>query len=114
MASSLGLSLGKANYCLRALIARGLVKAVNYRNSNNKLSYLYLLTPAGIAAKSDMTRQFLARKMTEFEALRLEIEQLKVEAGRGVPDAAAGDVLSAAPMVARVQASPSTSRQMVP
>jgi len=79
VASSLGISLGKANYCMRALMEKGLVKAENYRSNSNKLSYLYILTPAGVAAKAEMTRQFLARKVEEYEALRLEIEQLKRE-----------------------------------
>ena len=75
----MGVSLGKANYCLRALIAKGLVKAENYRKSSNKLAYLYLLTPAGVAAKADMTRRFLARKVNEYEALGKEIERLERE-----------------------------------
>ncbi|MCH7876257.1 MAG: MarR family EPS-associated transcriptional regulator [Gemmatimonadetes bacterium] len=79
VASSLGVSLGTANYCLRALITKGLVKAENYRKSSNKLAYLYLLTPAGVAAKADLTRQFLIRKVKEYEALRLEIERLQRE-----------------------------------
>ena len=79
LASFVGVSLGKANYCLRALIAKGLVKAENYRKSSNKLAYLYFLTPAGVAAKADLTRQFLARKVKEYEALRLEIEGLERE-----------------------------------
>jgi EPS-associated MarR family transcriptional regulator len=79
LASSLGMSLGKANYCLRALIEKGFVKAENYRNSHNKAAYLYLLTPSGIAAKAELTRQFLARKVREYEELRLEIELLRHE-----------------------------------
>ena len=79
VASSVGVSLGKANYCLRALIAKGFVKAKNYRKSGNKLAYLYLLTPAGVAAKADLTRQFLARKVREYDALRQEIEGLERE-----------------------------------
>jgi EPS-associated MarR family transcriptional regulator len=79
VASSLGMSLGKANYCLRALIAKGFVKAENYRNSSNKLAYFYLLTPSGIAAKAELTRQFLALKMREYEELGVEIERLKQE-----------------------------------
>lgn len=79
LASSLGVSLGKANYCLHALIEKGFVKAGNYRNSNNKLAYFYLLTPSGIAAKAELTRQFLARKVREYEELRLEIERLQRE-----------------------------------
>ena len=80
-ANSLGMSVGKVNYCLKALIAKGFVKAENYRNSSNKLAYFYLLTPSGIAAKAEMTRQFLARKMREYEELRVEIELLKQEDG---------------------------------
>ena len=79
VSSSVGVSLGKANYCLRALIAKGFVKAENYRKSGNRLAYLYLLTPAGVAAKAGLTRQFLARKVKEYEALRLEIERLERE-----------------------------------
>jgi EPS-associated MarR family transcriptional regulator len=77
LASSLGMSLGKANYCLRALIEKGFLKAENYKNSKNKLSYLYVLTPSGMAEKAGLTREFLARKVQEYEALRLEIEQLR-------------------------------------
>jgi EPS-associated MarR family transcriptional regulator len=79
LASSLGMSLGKANYVLRALIERGFLKAENYRNSRNKLGYLYVLTPSGMAQKAILTRRFLTRKMKEYEDLRLEIEQLKRE-----------------------------------
>jgi EPS-associated MarR family transcriptional regulator len=77
LASSLGVSLGKANYVLRALIEKGFVKAENYRNNTNKLAYLYILTPSGLTAKAELTRQFLARKLREYEDLRLEIEQLR-------------------------------------
>lgn len=73
------MSLGKANYCIRALIEKGFVKAENYRNSSNKLGYLYVLTPSGITAKAELARYFLARKVQEYEALRLEIEQLRKE-----------------------------------
>jgi EPS-associated MarR family transcriptional regulator len=79
LASSLGMSLGKVNYCLRALIEKGFVKAENYRNNANKLAYFYLLTPTGIAAKAELTRRFLARKVREYEELQLEIERLKRE-----------------------------------
>jgi len=79
VASALGMSLGKANYCLRALIARGFVKVENYRNSRNKLAYFYLLTPTGMAHKADLTRRFLARRMREYDELRAEIEQLRLE-----------------------------------
>jgi MarR family transcriptional regulator, temperature-dependent positive regulator of motility len=79
---SLGVSLGKANYCLRALVARGFVKVENYRSSRNKAAYFYLLTPTGMAAKAEMTRRFLARKMKEYDELRIEIERLRDEAAR--------------------------------
>jgi MarR family transcriptional regulator, temperature-dependent positive regulator of motility len=79
VASSLGMSVGKVNYCLKALIARGFVKAENYRNSSNKLAYFYLLTPSGITAKAELTRNFLARKMREYDELKLEIERLREE-----------------------------------
>lgn len=85
-AASLGMSIGKVNYCFKALIQKGLVKAENYRNSSNKLAYLYLLTPAGITAKADMTRQFLARKMEEYDALRREIERLQQESEATAPN----------------------------
>lgn len=79
VASSLGMSLGKANYCLRALMEKGFVKVENYRNSTNKLAYFYLLTPSGVSAKAELTRQFLIRKIREYEELRAEIEQLQQE-----------------------------------
>ncbi len=73
------MSLGKANYVLRALLDKGFVKVQNFRNSSDKLAYAYLLTPEGVAAKAELTRNFLARKIEEYDALRLEIEQLRVE-----------------------------------
>jgi EPS-associated MarR family transcriptional regulator len=79
VASSLGMSVGKVNYCLKALIDKGFVKAENYRNSSNKLAYFYLLTPSGITAKAELTRNFLARKMREYDELKLEIERLRQE-----------------------------------
>jgi EPS-associated MarR family transcriptional regulator len=79
MARELGVSLGKAHYCLSALLGKGFVKVQNFRNSTNKRGYVYLLTPAGAAAKADLTRHFLARKREEYDALRLEIERLQRE-----------------------------------
>jgi len=79
LARSLGVSLGKTHYCVRALLDKGLLKMQNFRNSDNKLSYAYLLTPAGIAAKTELTRSFLAIKMREYETLRCEIEELQRE-----------------------------------
>lgn len=79
VAHELGMSLGKANYVLRALLGKGFVKVQNFRNSQNKRGYAYLLTPEGVAAKAELTRLFLARKIEEYDALRLEIERLKAE-----------------------------------
>lgn len=83
VASAVGVSLGKTHYCLRALIAKGFVKAENYRKSRNKLAYLYLLTPSGVAAKADLTRRFLAIKIREYEKLTEEIERLRLESNDG-------------------------------
>lgn len=79
MAREMGVSLGKTNYCLRALLGKGFVKVQNFRNSTNKRGYAYLLTPEGVAAKAELTRHFLARKRDEYDALRLEIERLQQE-----------------------------------
>ena len=79
IAREMGVSLGKANYCLHALVGKGFVKVQNFRNSTNKRAYLYLLTPDGVAAKANLTRHFLARKREEYDALRLELERLQRE-----------------------------------
>ena len=79
LAHKLGVSLGKVNYCLQALIQKGWVKANNFKNSNNKAAYAYLLTPTGIDRKAHITARYLRRKIEEYEALRNEIEQLKSE-----------------------------------
>ena len=81
LADELGVSVGKVNYCLKALIDRGLVKANNFRNSQNKRAYLYVLTPKGLTEKSRNAVRFLQRKTAEYEALRKEIDQLRREAG---------------------------------
>jgi len=81
LARELGISLGKVNYCLNALIDKGWVKARNFRNSRNKLGYAYLLTPRGMDNKATIAMHFLQRKMTEYEALKAEIEQLQREVG---------------------------------
>ena len=80
LAATLGVSLGKTNFCLKALLDKGLLKVENFRGSHNKLAYAYLLTPAGLVAKASLTSRFLARKMDEYEALRAEIELLRAEA----------------------------------
>ena len=76
----MGMSLGKANYVLKALLEKGFVKVQNFRNSQSRRGYAYLLTPEGMAAKAELTRLFLTRKIAEYDALRLEIERLKQEA----------------------------------
>lgn len=77
LARALGISLGKVNYCLRALIARGWVKAGNFARSERKSAYAYLLTPAGLAAKARITRRFLHQRLAEYKALQDEIETLR-------------------------------------
>ena len=83
LADKLGMSVGGLNYCLNALIDKGFVKMQNFQNSKNKFKYVYLLTPQGIAEKVAMTSRFLKCKMEEYEALKVEIEALKVEMGEG-------------------------------
>jgi EPS-associated MarR family transcriptional regulator len=85
VARELGVSLGKVNFCLKALIARGWLKASNFKNSNNKAAYMYLLTRRGIEEKTRLTLRFLSIKMEEYERLRVEIEQMRDEARREVP-----------------------------
>ncbi len=82
IAQQLGVSTSGLNYCLNALIDKGWVKVQNFQNSKNKFKYVYLLTPQGIAEKMALTDRFLKRKMTEYEALKSEIEALQREAGR--------------------------------
>jgi EPS-associated MarR family transcriptional regulator len=77
LARELGISLGKVNYCLRALLAKGLLKAQNFKNSKNKLAYAYVLTPAGITARAELTAEFLQVKVREYERLQQEIERLR-------------------------------------
>lgn len=79
LAMELGVSLGKANYCVQALLAKGFIKLQNFRGSRNKLAYAYLLTPSGIAAKSSLALSFLQIKVAEYERLQAEIEQLQRE-----------------------------------
>ncbi len=79
LAENLGVSLGKVNYCLKALLGRGLIKMHNFRNSQNRLAYVYLLTPSGIAEKTLLTKRFLDIKLAEYEMLKQEIEALTKE-----------------------------------
>lgn len=77
LAVRLGVSVGKVNYCLRALVDKGWVKASNFRRSDNKWAYAYLLTPSGVSAKLQLTRDFLTRKEQEFKQLQAEIAVLR-------------------------------------
>jgi len=79
MAKALGISFGGINYCLNALIEKGLVKIYNFNQNQNKFGYAYLLTPAGILEKARLTSSFFKRKLQEYEALKAEIKALKLE-----------------------------------
>lgn len=81
LAQALNLSVGKAHYCLQALLDKGLVKMQRFHDSPRKRAYLYLLTPAGVAEKTALTLRFLQRKTVEYERLREEIESLRREVG---------------------------------
>lgn len=80
LAQQLGISLGKVNFCLKALINVGLVKVSNFRNSKKKSAYMYLLTPRGIEEKAAITMRFLKSKTEEYQALKAELEELRREA----------------------------------
>lgn len=80
-AQELGVSLGKVNYCLRALISRGWVKASNFKNSQNKAAYLYMLTPRGLTGKAQLALVYLQQRMRDYDELRREIEQLQPDGG---------------------------------
>jgi EPS-associated MarR family transcriptional regulator len=77
LAERLGISLGGANYCLKALVEIGHIKAGNFSNNPDKSVYLYLLTPQGFAEKAKLTAGFLKRKMAEYRALKKEIESVR-------------------------------------
>lgn len=79
----IGVSLGKVNYLLKALIAKGVVKMTNFKNSKRRGAYLYLLTPKGLEEKARLAAHFLARKEQEYERLQEEIRVLREEAGKG-------------------------------
>ena len=86
LARELGISVGSINYCFQAMMEKGWVKVQNFSQSQHKMGYVYLLTPAGIAQKSRLTAEFLRRKLLEYETLREDIAQLRAE----LPGAAAG------------------------
>ena len=79
LACALRVSLGKTNFCIKALLEKGLIKLHNFQNSRHKLAYAYLLTPSGIAEKSAITGRFLKRKMAEYEQLSTLIASLQRE-----------------------------------
>lgn len=79
LADAMGVSLGKTNYCLKALLSKGFIKMQSFKKSQSKMAYAYLLTPTGVTEKAGLTGRFLARKVAEFESLALEIEALKSE-----------------------------------
>ena len=74
LANNLGFSLGKLNYCIKALKAKGLIKLKNFKNNKNKINYLYILTPKGISTKTKLTIRFMKKKMREYEELKKEIK----------------------------------------
>jgi len=88
IAEDLGISLGRVNFCVQALIEKGLVKANNFRNNANKRAYLYLLTPRGIEEKAVVTARFLKRKLDEYESLKREVQELQQEAAKATSDSA--------------------------
>ena len=77
LAEALGFSLGKLNYCLKALKEKGLIKINNFQKNPNKFGYVYKLTPKGIAAKTKITIDFMKRKIREYDELKTEIEKEK-------------------------------------
>ena len=79
LANETNISLGGINYCLKALSEKGWIKIRNFQKSNNRISYVYKLTPLGIAEKLTLTQTFLAKKLAEYESLQAEIEALKQE-----------------------------------
>ena len=86
LAQELGVSLGKVNYCLKALIDRGWVKVNNFRNSDNKAAYAYLLTPSGLEEKTRITVRFLKQRIKDYEQLKREIAELEAEVNGGKTD----------------------------
>ncbi len=79
LSKKMGLSLGRVNYVVNALLAKGYIKASRFKNSKNKIAYMYVLTPKGMSARLKQTYSFLQRKLAEFERLKHEIEMLRRE-----------------------------------
>ena len=84
LARKMGVSLGKTNYCIKALVEKGFVKLENFRNSDNKRAYAYLLTPHGLDEKTRVTLAFLRRKESEYEQIKAELALLRQEAKKSV------------------------------
>ncbi len=85
LAERLGISVGKVNYCLKALMNRGLVKMKNFSKSKHKFGYAYVLTPSGLKTKAELALDFLSRKRAEYEHLQKEISELEKEVKRNGP-----------------------------
>ena len=79
LSKDMDVSLGKINYCIKKLTEKGLIKLTNFKQNPNKVGYVYILTPRGIEEKAKLTFSFLKRKMTEYEILKKEIHELKLE-----------------------------------
>ena len=79
LSREIGVSLGKVNYCIKKLTEKGLIKLTNFKQNPNKMGYAYLLTPKGIEEKTKLTFSFLKRKVIEYEILKKEINELKLE-----------------------------------
>ncbi len=82
VARHLGMSLGKVNFCLQALVQKGMLKATNFKNSRRKSAYMYFLTPRGIEEKTQVTARFLQKKVREYEELRADIARIREEVRR--------------------------------
>lgn len=82
LAKAMGISLGKTNYCLKGLMDKGWLKGRNFKNSNNKIGYAYVLTPKGLREKIKITARYLKRRISEFESLKSEIEKLRQEVSK--------------------------------
>lgn len=82
VARQLGMSLGRVNFCVQALVEKGILKATNFKNSKRKAAYMYLLTPRGIEEKAQVTARFLQKKLQEYEELRTDIARIREEVSR--------------------------------
>jgi len=91
LARMLGVSLGQTNFLLKALIDKGLIKVSNFRRSDNRMGYVYVLTPRGVAHRIALAASFLKRKMKEYEELKAGIEELRREIEADAPSSRVGD-----------------------